>query len=142
MLQPGVLAWIEERLDLPRLRIACCDVTAFKTITEIPHRLPLKLSAVDLQRRLHSYPSRRCRSSPTGITPIIARDKECSHAPTSARDSPPPPPAAPTPQITPHEIWATLPAEHRRQTLQTRSRLVVQQLHHPRSPQEVSHEDG
>jgi hypothetical protein len=74
--------------------------------------------------------------------PIIARDKECNYAPTSARASPPPPPATPTSQLIPHEIWASLPSEHRRQTLQTLSRIVAQQLHGPHRPQEVSHEDG
>jgi hypothetical protein len=40
------------------------------------------------------------------------------------------------------QIWATLPAEQRRKTLQTLSRIVAQQLCNPRRPQEVSHEDG
>jgi hypothetical protein len=62
---------------------------AYTAIAEKPHRLPLKLSAVDPQRSIHAYPSRRYGSSPTGITPIIARDKACSHAPPSARISPP-----------------------------------------------------
>jgi hypothetical protein len=56
--------------------------------------------------------------------------------------SPPPPPATPNPPLTPQQIWATLPDEHRRKTLQTLSRIVAQQLQTTRSPQEVSHEDG
>ena len=48
--------------------------------------------------------------------------------------------ASPSPQITPPQLWVTLPTEHRRKTLQTLSRLVAQQLHAPRSPREGSHE--
>ena len=46
------------------------------------------------------------------------------------------------PQITPQQIWTTLPAEPRRTTLQTRSRLVAHQLYDPHNPAEGSHEDG
>ena len=125
----------------------CCLINRmrlrpFVRVAEKPSRLPLKLSAVDPQRSIHYYHWRRCVSSPNGITPIIARGKECRHAQTSAPDSPPPPPAALSPQITLLQLWATLPDEPRRKTLQTLSRLVAQQLHDPRRPQEVSHEDG
>ena len=57
------------------------------------------------------------------------------------RTVPPPPPVAHSLQISPQQIWATLPAEPRRKTLQTLSRLVAQQLDDPHSLQEVSHED-
>jgi hypothetical protein len=91
---------------------------------------------------IRSYHWRRCVSSPNGITLIIARGKESSHAQTSAQDRSPPPPAALSPQLTLPQIWATRPAASRRQTLQTLSRIVAQQLHILRSPQEVSQEDG
>jgi hypothetical protein len=63
-----------------------CEPIAFP---ETPHRLPLKLSAMD-----------------------------------------------------PPQRWVTLPTEHRRKTRQTLSRIVAQQLHAPRSPREVSHEEA
>jgi len=47
-----------------------------------------------------------------------------------------------SPQLTPQQLWATLPAETRRKTLETLSGIVAQQLPLSRSPQEVAHEDG
>jgi hypothetical protein len=119
-----------------------CIVVALATHTEETNRLPLKLSVVDPLGSIRYYPWRRCRSSPTGITPIITHGKECRHAQTPTPDSPPPPPAALSPQLTPQQIWMTLPAEHRRKTLQTLSRIVAHQLYDPHNPPEVSHEDG
>ena len=56
MLLPTLPAGIEKRLDLPCILIECRNVTALKTITETPHRLPLKLSAVDPLQRIRYYP--------------------------------------------------------------------------------------
>ena len=63
----------------------------------------------------------------------MRRRRPGSVPPASSSSQPPANPAA---------VWATLPDEHRRKTLQTLSRIVAQQLQTTRSPQEVSHEDG
>jgi len=53
MLFPGVHTWVEERHDCTCVGVNARKIGALMSITEKPHRLPLKFSAVDPQRSLH-----------------------------------------------------------------------------------------
>src|SRR5262245_59848965 len=56
MLFPGVRTWVEEHHDCTCFGVNTRKIGALMSVTETPHRLPLKLSTVDPLQSIRYYP--------------------------------------------------------------------------------------
>lgn len=68
------------------------------------------------------------------------RVKEDHHAPQPRRPLLPPDPSV-TQRLSLQQLWAVLPDEQRRRTIQVLSQVVANQLQAPPNDKEVPHED-